>query len=180
MKGIKLEVGDILLLPAEKGPVFQFLAKLFGETFTRFVATLLGHRYIHAELYIGSGWILAAWMNGVKLVKARPQYVDRFDIFRHPDIQSKHRRWIEKIFERYYNLPYDYVSLVENAMIEVASVGFEPLEAYFEGKVPYDNPKAMICSELIARIYDDIGLTIERKAEYVTPDDLAEVFVRVV
>ncbi|MCD6449625.1 MAG: hypothetical protein J7L34_03870 [Thermotogaceae bacterium] len=52
-------------------------------------------------MYIGAGWILAAWMNGVKLVKTHSWYVDRFDIFRHPKIEDKHRRWIERIFQKY-------------------------------------------------------------------------------
>ena len=54
----------------------------------------------------------------------------------------------------------------------------EPIEAYLEGKMRYQNPSAMICSELIARIFEDVGLKIERNAEFVTPDDLASELIK--
>lgn len=180
MNKIELKAGDVLLLPAEEGPMYKWFEKILGKSFTIFVSNLLGHRYIHAEMYIGAGWILAAWMNGVKLLKAQPWYVDRFDIFRHPKIEDKHRRWIEKIFQKYWNMPYDYISLAENTLIEVASVGTEPIEVYLEDKMLYQNPSAMICSELIARIFEDIGLKIERNSEFVTPDDLAEKLQKII
>jgi len=55
----------------------------------------------------------------------------------------------------------------------------EPIEAYLEGKMRYQNPSAMICSELIARIFEDVGLKVGRNAEFVTPDDLAEKLMKI-
>ncbi|KLO24777.1 MULTISPECIES: hypothetical protein [unclassified Marinitoga] len=38
----------------------------------------------------------------------------------------------------------------------------------------FDNPNAYICSELIARIYHDVGVDIKQNLEFVSPDDIAK------
>jgi len=36
------------------------------------VVRLAQQEYIHAEIYLGRGWVLAGWFEGVKLVKYKP------------------------------------------------------------------------------------------------------------
>ena len=172
---IELKTGDILLLKKENAPgAYTFLKKFLGKDFADFVAKIEKHEYIHSELYVGNGYVLAAWFNGVHLIKYPLEVLSKFDIYRHEKMDEEKRKVIRKNVAKYFNMPYDFVSLILNGLPEILSLGFEPLERYFEKQLPYSDPKKMICSELVARMFKDAGIIIEPDPEFVTPDDLAQ------
>ena len=179
---MKLETGDVLLLPTEHSGVYQWFAEKLGENVAELIKNIEHNRYIHAEIYVGYGHVLGAWMSGVKLIKLSPavlDYYSKFHIYR-PLLLEEQRKQIENEWQKYFNKPYDYISLAQNAIIEVLSLGLEPLEKYFESLALYENPNAMICSEVVARILEDVGYVIEPRPEFVTPDDLADKLIRIV
>ena len=172
---MKLEVGDVLLLKKENAPgAYTFLKQYLGKDFADFMAKLEKHNYIHSEIYVGNGFILAGWFNGVKLLRPHISYISKFDIFRHPKMDDEKRKRIQQSVAKYFNAPYDFKSLILNGIPELVSLGIEPLERYLEKQINYDDPSKMICSELVARLYKDAGIFIEDNPEFVTPDDLAE------
>ncbi len=59
-----------------------------------------------------------------------------------------------KAVDKYWNLPYDYASLGLNSIAEIVGafgkfVGYEDLEEKVQDLLAYNNPKNMICSELV-------------------------------
>jgi len=123
-------------------------------------------------MYIGGGFVIAAWVNGVHIISYPLAQFSKFHIYRYPGLDDDKRAKMRSVITKYFNKPYDFISLILNGIPEILSLGFEPLERFFEGKLPYDNPNMMICSELVARIYQEVGIYFEPKAEFVTPDDL--------
>jgi len=172
---LELKTGDVLLLRKEDAPgAYTFIEKYLGKDFADKVASLEKHKYIHAEIYVGNGFILAGWFNGVKLLQPPLHYIAKFDIYRNSKMDDAKRYLMKKKVAKYFNAPYDFASLILNGIPEVLSLGFEPLERYFEKQLPYSDPSKLICSELVARLYKDIGIEIEENPEFVTPDDIAE------
>jgi len=183
---VEYELGDVLLLPKDKAVgIYTWVKEKFGKKVADTLAALEHHNYIHAELYVGGGYVLAAWTNGVHLISYPLSVFKNFNVYRHPKLLNKTeeaehiRECLAANVRKYFNKPYDFVSLLLNALPEILSFGFEPLERMVESKLPYDNPEAMICSELVARMYEQCGIIIEPKAEFVTPDDLAEHFIQI-
>jgi len=177
---IEYKPGDTLLLPKDKalGP-YTWIKNQFGKKVADFLAAVEHHNYIHAELCVGNGYTLAAWENGVHLVSYPLHVLKNFHVYRPIDTPKTFETCVIQQVKNYFNKPYDFVSLILNGIPEILSLGMEPLERFFESKLPYDNPEAMICSELVARIYERCGVTIEPRPEFVTPDDLAEHLVRI-
>ena len=175
-----MKPGDILLLPKDKAPgLYNVIKSLFGEQVADWLANLTKHKYVHAELYVGAGYTLAAWFNGVHLVHYPLSVYDRFDIYTHPKMDDEKREKLCELVRKYFNKPYDFVSLILNGLPEILSLGIESVERYLEEQIDYENSDFLICSELIARMYEDVGLPIEPYPEFVTPDDLAEHLVKV-
>ena len=152
-------------------PAQDFISKAVAEQVVR----LAQQEYIHAEIYLGRGWVLAGWFEGVKLVKYKPSVFQMFDVVRYEGLDK------EKMFkavDKYWNLPYDYASLGVNSIIELISafgnfVGYEDLEEKIEDWLPWDNPKAMMCSELVARMLMEGGVEFD-KPEFISPQDLVQ------
>jgi hypothetical protein len=84
------------------------------------------------------------------------------------------RNIIQQNVAKYFNMHYDFASLILNGTPELLSLGIEPLERYLEKQLPYNDPNKMICSELVARMYKDAGIFLEPDPEFTTPDDLAQ------
>lgn len=173
---MRLRTGDVLLLPKGVFPdVYEFFEKYLGKDITDALAKIEKHNYIHADLYIGGSWVISATPNGVHLLKYSLKLISKFDIYRYPYSDIKFEMCINKQISQFLNMPYDFVSLLLNGFIEFASFGLEPLERFLEDKFSlYNTPFMVICSELIARIYDKCGVKIESNDEFVTPDDLAQ------
>jgi hypothetical protein len=172
---LELKTGDVLLLKKEDAPgAYTFLEKYLGKNVAKFLAQIEKHEYIHAEIYVGNGFVLAGWFNGVKLIRPPLQYISKFDIYRHEKMDDEKRKTIQQSVAKYFNAPYDFASLILNGIPEVLSLGIEPLERYLEKQIDYSDPEKLICSELVARLYRDAGIFIEDNPEFVTPDDLAE------
>jgi len=175
MKITQFQTGDILLLDKDKAMgIYPFLKKYLGKDFADFLAKIEKHNYIHAELYLGNGYTLAAWFNGVHLVRYNMNIFSQFDVFRYKGFTQNNQKIIKENVKKYFNKEYDFVSLILNGLPEMLSLGIEPLEQYLQKQIPYSNPNKLICSELIARMYADAGIMFETDPEFVTPDDLAE------
>ncbi len=173
---MELKTGDVLLLPKGVYPdVYGFFEKYLGKELADELAKIEKHNYIHADLYIGGSWVISATPNGVHLLKYSLDILSKFDIYRYRYADERFRVCINNQVSKFLNMPYDFISLLLNGFIEFVSFGLEPLERYLENKFSmYDTPFAVICSELVARIYDNCGVEIERNDEFVTPDDLAQ------
>jgi hypothetical protein len=178
MNRIVLKPGDVLLYPKESTPgVYTFLAEIGKKELANLLSLLTNHEYIHAELYLGNGWVLAGTFEGVKLYKPDLRTLLSAHIYRPPTpVNSEELR---KVVTKYFNLEYDWASLLLNAIPEILSFGNEQLERMLENWLNYKNENKMICSEVIARIFKDLGYEFEPNGDFVTPDDIAEKFVKI-
>jgi hypothetical protein len=89
---------------------------------------------------------------------------------RHIRITPELQEQIKQKIREYWNLPYDVTSYVRNTVVYLGKrLGLEDLlEDWLDKLSPYDNKHAMICSEVVARIYEDVGLKIAKdRAEWV-------------
>lgn len=169
--------GDIVLVPKETTPgIYTFVEERFGKIFAKALAQLYGHNYIHAEVVVGNDFQMGAWPNGVKIWKVPLNYYTLVHIYR---LKPEYKKVITKeemiqAVQKYFNKEYDFPSLLLNTIITLLSFGNDSLERKFEIDFTYSNPDKLICSELVARIYEELGFTIERNAEYTTPDDIAQ------
>lgn len=179
---MKLEIGDILLLPTENVEAFDIIASILGQNVAKIVKNITDQDYLHAEMYIGNGYIMAAWMNGVHIAKYPLSILAKFDVYRHRDkrikalirerIKDDLKAFVKGETTKYINKPYDLQSLILNSVSEI--VGIVKNEEQFENSLGYDNPHAYICSEMIARIYHDVGVNIKQNLEFISPDDIAK------
>jgi len=177
MDRFTLKPGDALLFTKEStAGVYTYFAEK-NKPLADLLAKLVNHNYIHAELYLGNGWVIAGWFNGVKLYKPSLQLLSTVHIYRPPIEVDKDK--LKESVKKYFNYEYDWVSLILNGLPEIISFGNEQIEKIVEDWVKYSDDQKLICSELIARIYEDLGYKIEPRAEFVTPDDIAERFQRV-
>lgn len=176
-----LKAGDILLMPSDYTEGGKYLEETFGEGVYDFLKAVTGQKYLHAELYVGYGYIFAAWTNGVHLYPARAVHFNYFDIFRHkdPTVNEMIHKVIQREFEKakkgegeYFNKPYDTRSLFLNGIAEI--LGVFNLEKWFEDEIALNTPQQFICSELIARIYQKAGYPICEKPEWCSPQDIAD------
>jgi uncharacterized protein YycO len=186
MRSVKLKPGDILLLPTKYTEVYMQIANVLGAKVSSFLPKLLNEPYLHAELYIGRGYTIGAWLTGVHVHRYPLSTQMRFDIFRHKDNEAsdKIKEVILEDFENYLNKrptkflnrPYDFQTLFYNTIAELAS--FLKHEKTVEANLPApESPDIFICSELVARIYHEAGYDIapkEKSLEWVSPTDLAE------
>ncbi len=178
MNRIVLKTGDVLLYPKETTPgIYTFLVKQGKKELADILSLLTNHKYIHAELYLGNGWVLAGTFEGVKLYKPDLRTLLSAHIFRPPTPVNGEE--LRKVVVKYFNLEYDWASLLLNAIPEILSFGNEQLERMIEDWLNYKNERKMICSEVIARIYKELGYEFEANSELVTPDDIAEKFVKI-
>lgn len=178
---MKLEIGDILLLPTKEVETYKILASILGYKITDLVVNVTDQDYLHAEMYIGNGYIMASWLNGVHIAQYPIQLLSKFDVYRHRSkrvkalirehLQDDFKDFIAGRSTKYINKPYDLQSLILNTVSELAGLVVD--EERFENSLGYDNPDRFICSELIARIYHDVGVDLKRNLEFVSPDDLA-------
>jgi uncharacterized protein YycO len=176
---IDFQTGDVLLLPKEEAPgLYTIAEKFFGKDVADFLAKIEHHRYIHAELYLGNGYSIAALFNRVHLVSYPLKAFDRFDVYRY-NLSDYQKLKMRDVALEYFNKPYDFASLILNGLPEILSLGMEPIERLIENYLNYDNPNAMICSELVARVYEKVGVKIEPRAEFVTPDDISQTFKKI-
>lgn len=154
------------------------IARLIAQITLDKLAELFKHDYIHAELVLPRGHILAAWFNGV--VKYTPTAEQakmlrvNTDVFV-PVVELDPVK-LEQAAAKYVGKQYDFTSLILNFITQVRALGNEVKEEQLENALLkyYDNSEKMICSEVIARIYEELGYKIERSAEYTTPDDIAQ------
>ncbi|MEM0369773.1 MAG: hypothetical protein QXE80_03640 [Pyrobaculum sp.] len=193
---IELKPGDVILWPRDKAQglytlllewvrsaisgvtnnpkLADFAAKLAVNT----LADAMNHKYIHAEITLLNNYLFGAWLNGTHLWKPTPEHriqiIKDTSIFR-PVVEIDEQKLVEAAM-KYRNKPYDFTSLILNAAIEIGAFGQKEAERRLEelAKSMYSNPNALTCSELIARIFEDLGYRIERYSEYVTPDDIAQ------
>ena len=178
---MEIRFGDVLLLPTEQGePLNSLMEKWLGEQGKNFLKLITGNKYIHAGLYIGAPendkgfYTLEATEHGVWILQRPLRHLDLFDVYRHPEMDNSRRMALEALVRLYFNVPYDFTSLVLNAFVELISFNQEWLERILENVLNYENKTAVICSELVAKMYEHVGITIETRSEFVTPDDLAE------
>jgi len=184
MTKIELKVGDILLLPTKYTEVYSMIAGVLGANVTELIPKLIDNPYLHAELYIGNGYSIAAWLNGVHVVKYPLSTLMKFDIYRHKDdkaseavkkvILEDFEAYLQKKPTRFLNKTYDFKTLFYNTIAELADL--LKLEKVVERKAnTMDTPDSFICSELVARIYNAAGYdlqTNDTSLEWISPSDL--------
>lgn len=168
---IALKPGDVLLLKPNKDIVHSYLQDNFGNIVDKIATAVTGQKYLHAELYLGEGWVLSATVNGVRLNKySTSTIIKNFDIHRATFDYDAEK--IRTIVKDYHNLRYDFISLYLNIIDTISSI------FGIKFQFPYDTKYMVICSELIARIYKDL-YGIEFEGEYTTPQDLTKKFKKV-
>lgn len=151
-------------------------AEFVSSAVAKQVVRLAQQEYIHAELYLGKGWVLAAWLSGVKLLKYPPSHYQMVDVLRFEGVDAER---MLKAVDKYWNLPYDYASLGLNSIAEIVGafgkfVGYEDLEEKVQDLLAYNNPKNMICSELVQRMLHEGGIEFDQPFEFISPQDLKE------
>lgn len=167
IKITELKPGDLLLLKQDKDIVHTYLRENFGTMVENMITGLTGQKYLHAELYLGEGWVLSATVNGVKLNKYSTEtLLKNFDIFR-PKFEIDESVLLNQIKDN-HNKRYDFISLYLNIIDTIGQMFGKKFE------FPYDTKFMLICSELIARIYEKMGATFHENVEYITPQDLAD------
>lgn len=169
----QLQPGDIILVPKENSVgIYNFISDVFGRSVATTLARLYNHNYIHAELSLGNGWQVGAWADGVRLWKPSISYYPWIHVYRlKPEYQKITKEKVYEATKKVLNKRYDFPSLILNAVIELISLGKdEPFQAYFK----YENKDELICSELVARVYEDFGIHLGQNPEYTSPDDIAE------
>lgn len=169
--------GDIILVPKENAKgVYDFIAQNFGKRLADLLATFYNHQYIHAEIFVANDWQLAAWLDGVKVWKPPLNYYVLTHIYRLKPQYTKHitKEEMLEAVKKYLNKQYDFPSLILNAIITILSFGNDSKERQLEADFTYYTKDKLICSELVAQIYEELGYVIERTAEYTTPDDIAQ------
>lgn len=176
MREVKLVPGDVILVPKENtAGIYTFIAERFGKAFADALSFFFGHNYIHAEIYVANGWQMGAWFDGVKVWKPPLNYFGLVHVYRlKPELKKVIT--IENMLEavrKYFNREYDFPSLILNALIQILSFNSEKREAKLQADFGLYANERVICSELVAKIYEDIGITIEHNSEFVTPDDIA-------
>ncbi len=163
---IELKPGDLLLLKKDKDVIHKYIRENFGTTIENILTSLTGQEYLHAELYLGEGWVLSATVNGIKLNKYSAQsLLDNFDIFR-PKFKVDEQELVNQV-KNHHNKRYDFVSLYLNIIDTISQLFGKKFQ------FPYDSKYMLICSEMISRIYEDMGISFHENSEYVTPQDLA-------
>ena len=186
MKAIK--PGSVILIPKENTMGFytilnDLVEKQFGDNqVAKFVAKLLidqfskviRHNYMHAELYLKNGWQIGAWLNGVHTWHPPLSYYTSVHIYE-PTFEFDEKKFFEAV-KKYKESKYDFASLVLNTIVEVWALGSDVTESSLEDAFAkyYKNEDQLICSELVGRVYKDLGIQIERDPEYLTPDDIAQ------
>lgn len=168
---LKLKAGDILLFPTKTrmdNPVYKYVSKIFGEVVADFLWNHVDYEYGHSEIYYGAGYGLGSMSNGSRFGQYDLSLLSNLTILRHKENvdEPKMRNSIEK----FWNNPYDYDSLMRNTLTEILNILY--LEEIIEDMWDIDTPKENICSEIIARIYDDYGLDFTDKEEWISPMDI--------
>jgi|Wag4MinimDraft_13_1082653.scaffolds.fasta_scaffold00172_3 hypothetical protein len=163
----ELKPGDLLLLKQEKSIVHAYLREHYGTIVENIATAVTGQQYLHVELYLGEGWIISATVNGVKLSKYPVRtIIDNFDIFRPKfDIDED---LLVSLVDEYHNKPYDFTSLYLNIIKEITKIFGVDFE------FPYDTKFMLICSEMVSRIYESLGVSFHDKSEYVTPQEIVD------
>ena len=183
---LKLKPGDVLLLPTKYTEVYTTIAGVLGAKVTQFLPLLLNEPYLHAELYIGKGYTMGAWLNGVHISRYPLSTQMKFDVYRHVDEQASEavknviiedfEAFLNKRPTRFLNKPYDFTTLIYNTVAELMQILKK--EKTVEENIPrLDTPDAFICSELVARVYDAARYNLQtgdKSLEWVSPSDLAE------
>lgn len=149
----------------------------FSQQLLDYLSGLVRHKYIHVELITNRFELVGAWFNGV--VRYAPKETDIRHLRRIADVYEPTvevpPEALEHAISKFLGREYDFAGLLLNALTQIVSLGNEANEAAIEeGLLKYYNtPDKLTCSELIARIYDELGYKIERNSEFVTPDDIA-------
>lgn len=176
---VNLQFGDVLLFPTDKySPVYKYAKNKVNKFFADLLEHLTGQQYAHVGIYLTPSkdknkfWSLEAIDQGVWLVERSVSDFQYLDVIRHKKIDKDHIIEMENLVYSYWNKPYDWTSLLLNGITELAGIiGFEEyIEKTFQEV--RDTPHTQICSELVARIYADVGLEFSKKPEYISPMDI--------
>lgn len=167
MKIQELKPGDLLMLKKSKSLVHRYLEENFGTWVEELLTRLTGQEYVHCELYLGEGYVLTATPSGIRIGKySTDTLLEYFDFYR-PKFPID-EEGLKRSVREYHNSPYDFVSMylgIVNTLFELFGV---------ELKVPYDTKFAFMCSELVARIYEQMGVTFRKSPEFITPQNLVD------
>lgn len=179
MYASQLKAGILAWIESKYGPQARKLADdLFkdvdvGEPVANALIELTGQHYLHAGLFVGVSknavWTLEATFTGVKLVLHPLKSLARFDIYTCEEVDSEK---IQKVILDFWNRPYDLPALIREAIAEI--LGVFHLEKWFEDQIKYNNPHMLICSELVARVYEKAGYKLFDNPEDVSPQDIAD------
>lgn len=152
----------------------NFPARVVSEILLDWASKQLNHRYIHAEIYIGSGYTAGAWFNGIAVYRMPLRILSIADVYR-PKVQFSAKQIADAVYLA-KGRKYDFPSLLLNGVIKVLGLGDPEREKALAKEFAqyYANPDHYICSEFIAKVYEHLGYQINEKgAEYTTPDDIA-------
>ncbi len=182
MRMEELKAGDVLLLPKEHAEgVYRFIEDNFGNRVADILTRIENHDYIHAELYIGNGYAIGAWFNGVHIYKIPVQHLALYHVYR--PVRDIKMEDLKKSVVKHFNLPYAFDQLLLTGVIKAISLGNEVLYNTFTSYFDLPSTDRVICSELVAQILRDCGVYISTlKPEFVTPDHIAQSkeFVRII
>lgn len=178
---IELKMGDLLLFPTDKTcPVYQFMDNKLGKFFADLLKNMTNHQFAHVGMYLvpstnkNKFWSLEAVDTGVWLIERNVKDLQYLTVVRNTKLDKNTREDLQKLVFNYWNTPYDWTSLLLNGLTELA--GIVGLEEYLEKTFNEvrDTPHNVICSELIARMFSEIGLSFVDNEEYTSPMDIYE------
>ncbi|WNO30035.1 hypothetical protein [Oceanotoga phage vB_OteS-UFV02] len=181
---LEIKKGDILLYPNNKNnPLYKYVSGIFGETITKLLMKASDYRYVHTAIYLcpsrhkGYFWSLEALDKGVYLIEKPISHLQFVDVVHNKGMTSeKADQLVDLALNKYWNQPYDFASLLLNGICKIAEI-FQ-LKEYLENLFSkyIDTPHEVICSELVGRLLEDIGLPIEHEGseDFITPEDIAD------
>ena len=164
----ELKAGDLLLLKKDKSFVYKYLKDKVGEIVANMIIGASQNEYLHVEMYLGEGQVLSATVNGVHIHRySTDTIIENFDIYE-PKFNIN-KKELEKQVKLKHNKRYDFMGLFLNIGVEIAN------KLGFEFEPPYETEFMVICSELVARVYEDMGdINFHKNTEFITPQGLVD------
>lgn len=172
-------LGDVLLFPTKQPKsIYEELESKIGKFLTELLYQQSGQKYIHQEILLQGSFTLQQTINGVHILKRNLNDFKYITVRRHKNFDKISKEKFFEVVRKYWNLPYDFASLGLN-IITGFFQQFPVYEQFIQNLIQktqnYENSRLLICSEVVQRVYEDLGLKVhDDKQEFVSPQNLYE------
>lgn len=174
-----LQFGDVLLY-SSKSPqsIFKKLEEELGPFISELIYQQSGQKYIYQELLLQGRYTLQQVPNGVYILKKDLDDFQYMTVRRHKEINKVSKEQFFNVIKKYWNLPFDFTSLSINiisGIFQQFPIYEKTVQEILDKLSGYDTKELLISSEMIQRIYDDLGLKCtDEKQEFVSPQNLQD------